>query len=425
MRRPQALQLLSTRLVQLLHRNRVHVHRVQRGVALHRLRHDRLVRHATTHTQSVRAHARNRVVLLVEIAVAQRLVVLHADRHADSLHRRLLLRTDALRLHSRVLLQWILQRALRTLLVQVAQTRVDRLNAVRVHPRLRVADVAVVVAQLQTTTLATHLPALLAEHRLLRLQLRLTVAARHQNGAVEILAVRLQRVVRSLIIVLLLTHRADRLVGTLFVHLHRRIVSNDGRSEVVHAKHTFSGKHETQIVEVLLFLAGDVVYGNHGVAVLVRSRHFTRLRVVVGELKSILFEHRNVRIQLVLRQVTQEIPWVSVRLGDGMVVHQTRRHSLHTVGLLCSIILAVHSNGSACVVSLTNRTSSPLVPSSASSSLLRLIRSRLFGNRAVGRGRWRSGTAHGFCNRFCAFHSFRRKRPLAHIATTQRCSGFE
>ena len=358
----QLLQLAPPRRVQLLHRDVRHCQRVQRTLSLLRLlslhaTRAQLLQRAALHAEPAALLARQRRARIHRRALAQ------PDRLADGRQCRVLFRTDAPRLRRRVLLQRVRQLAARALLVQRVQPRVDRLDAVRVHPRLRVGELARVVAQHHAPVLLPQAPRVGLLHAARHVQLRLHRAARHQRRGRQVVAVLVHRT--QVVLLRLLCLRLHRLglrrllhvsstiaasrsttlvpdhlailVGddargevVLVVVVHQRVLGGDHQRRVARvAVHVVLREEHARIGEVLLLLTGIVCHHLHAVAVRVLHHAALGGGVLLRHFLAVLREQGVRLVQLVLFQVLQVITRVAVLHRQRMVIIQTRHHCLH------------------------------------------------------------------------------------------------
>ena len=330
----QLLQLAPPRRVQLLHRDVRHCQRVQRALALLRLlalhaTRAQLLQRAALHAEPAALLARQRRARVHRRALAQ------SDRLADGRQCRVLFRTDAPRLRRRVLLQRVRQLAARALLVQRVQPRVDRLDAVRVHPRLRVGELARVVAQHHAPVLLPQAPRVGLLHAARHVQLRLHRAARHQRRGRQVVAVfvhrsqvvllrllclRLHRLgLRRLLHVGSISSRSTTLVPdhltilvgddargevVLVVVVHQRVLGGDHQRRVARvAVHVVLREEHARIGKVPLLLAGIVCHHLHAVAVRVLHHAALGGGVLLRHFLAVLREQGVHLVQLVLSQV--------------------------------------------------------------------------------------------------------------------------
>ena len=363
----QFLQLAPPRRVQLLHRDVRHCQRVQRTLAhlrllsLHATR-AQLLQRAALHAEPAALLARQRRARIHRRALAQ------PDRLADGRQRRILFRADAPRLRRRVLLQRVRQLAARALLVQRVQPRVDRLDAVRVHPRLRVGELPRVVAQHHAPVLLPQAPRVGLLHAARQVQLRLHRAARHQRRGRQVVAVLVHR--SQVVLLRLLCLRLHRLglrrllhVGStiaasrsttlvpdhlailvgddargevvLVVVVHQRVLGGDHQRRVARvAVHVVLREEHARIGEVLLLLAGIVCHHLHAVAVRVLHHAALGGGVLLRHFLAVLREQGVRLVHLVLSQVLQVITRVAVLHRQRMVIIQTRHHCLHIAVLV-------------------------------------------------------------------------------------------
>ena len=363
----QLLQLAPPRRVQLLHRDVRHCQRVQRALSLLRLlglhaTRAQLLQRAALHAEPAALLARQRRARIHRRALAQ------PDRLADGRQRRVLLRADAPRLRRRVLLQRVRQLAARALLVQRVQPRVDRLDAVRVHPRLRVGELSRVVAQHHAPVLLPQAPRVGLLHAARHVQLRLHRAARHQRRGRQVVAVLVHR--SQVVLLRLLCLRLHRLglrrllhVGStiaasrsttlvpdhlailvgddargevvLVVVVHQRVLGGDHQRRVARvAVHVVLREEHARIGKVPLLLAGIVCHHLHAVAVRVLHHAALGGGVLLRHFLAVLREQGVRLVQLVLFQVLQVITRVAVLHRQRMVIIQTRHHCLHIAVLV-------------------------------------------------------------------------------------------
>ena len=446
-RLPQTLQLLLPRLVQLLHRDVHHCHRVQRGV--HSRTYSTLRVTRPQRLQRLALHAERAILLRGERhARVHHLARLHADRLADLRHGARLLLANALRLRRRVLLDGVLQRAALALQVQLAQTRVDRLDAVRVHPRLRVPELAVVVAQHHAAVLLARAAPVRLLQVAVHLDLRLHRAAGHQRTRRQIVAV--LRHLLQVVAPRLLLRRLVRL------RLHGRfarfgadhlaiLVGDDARCQVVlvvvvhqivlHgeyegcirrvAVHRIVREVHARTGEVLLLLTRDGLDHLDLVSEGVLRHSSLRRCELVRHFLAILLKHGHVLLQLVLRQVLEIVARIAVLHGQRMVISETSHHCLHVLVLIrhsviCGSIRVIcsHRGGSGHVIPSrlhSGLSVASLFPSvvPASPSVCILSRTRR------GRRIWSRRSSYSFCCHGLVRHCFASKE--TRIGHLRRC----
>ena len=446
-RLPQTLQLLLPRLVQLLHRDVHHCHRVQRGV--HSRTYSTLRVTRPQRLQRLALHAERALLLRGERhARVHHLARLHADRLADLRHGARLLLANALRLRRRVLLDRVLQRAALALQVQLAQTRVDRLDAVRVHPRLRVPELAVVVAQRHAAVLLARAAPIGLLHVAVHLDLRLHRAAGHQRTRRQIIAV--LRHLLQVVAPRLLLRRLVRL------RLHGRfarfgadhlaiLVGDDARCQVVLVvvvhQIVLHGEHEgcirrvavhgivrevhARIGEVLLLLTRDGLDHLDPVSEGVLRHSSLRRCELVRHFLAILLKHGHVLLQLVLRQVLEIVARIAVLHGQRMVISETSHHCLHVLVLIrhlviCGSIRVIcsHRGGSGHVIPSrlhSGLSVASLFPSVVSASLSVCVLSRTRRGRRI----WSCRSSYSFCCHGLVRHCFASKETC--IGHLRRC----
>ena len=446
-RLPQTLQLLLPRLVQLLHRDVHHRHRVQRGV--HSRTYSTLRVTRPQRLQRLALHAERALLLRGERhARVHHLARLHADRLADLRHGARLLLANALRLRRRVLLDRVLQRAALALQVQLAQTRVDRLDAVRVHPRLRVPELAVVVAQHHAAVLLARAAPVRLLQVAVHLDLRLHRAAGHQRTRRQIIAV--LRHLLQVVAPRLLLRRLVRL------RLHGRfarfgadhlaiLVGDDARSQVVLVvvvhQIVLHGEYEGCIRRVAVHGIVREVHARTGEVLLLLTRngldhldpvpegvlrHSSLRRCeLVRHFLAILLKHGHVLLQLVLRQVLEIVARIAVLHGQRMVISETSHHCLHVLVLIrhsviCGSIRVIcsHRGGSGHVIPSrlhSGLSVASLFPSvvPASPSVCILSRTRR------GRRIWSRRSSYSFCCHGLVRHCFASKE--TRIGHLRRC----
>ena len=252
--------------------------------------------------------------------------------------------------------------------MQRVQPRVDRLDAVRVHPRLRVGELSRVVAQHHAPVLLPQAPRVGLLHAARQVQLRLHRAARHQRRGRQVVAVLVHRT--QVVLLRLLCLRLHRLglrrllhVGStiaasrsttlvpdhlailvgddargevvLVVVVHQRVLGGDHQRRVARvAVHVVLREEHARIGEVLLLLAGIVCHHLHAVAVRVLHHAALGGGVLLRHFLAVLREQGVRLVQLVLSQVLQVITRVAVLHRQRMVIIQTRHHRLHIAVLV-------------------------------------------------------------------------------------------
>ena len=217
------------------------------------------------------------------------------------------------------------------------QPRVDRLDAVRVHPRLRVGELARVVAQHHAPVLLPQAPRVGLLHAARQVQLRLHRAARHQRRGRQVVAVLVHR--SQVVLLRLLCLRLHRLglrrllhVGStiaasrsttlvpdhlailvgddargevvLVVVVHQRVLGGDHQRRVARvAVHVVLREEHARIGKVPLLLAGIVCHHLHAVAVRVLHHAALGGGVLLRHFLAVLREQGVHLVQLVLSQV--------------------------------------------------------------------------------------------------------------------------
>ena len=399
--------------------------------------------------QRLALHAERALLLRGERhARVHHLARLHADRLADLRHGARLLLANALRLRRRVLLDGVLQRAALALQVQLAQTRVDRLDAVRVHPRLRVPELAVIVAQHHAAVLLARAAPVRLLHVAVHLDLRLHRATGHQRTRRQVVAV--LRHLLQVVAPRLLLRRLVRL------RLHGRfarfgadhlaiLVGDDARSQVVlvvvvhqivlHgeyegcirrvAVHRIVREVHARTGEVLLLLTRDGLDHLDPVPEGVLRHSSLRRCELVRHFLAILLKHGHVLLQLVLRQVLEIVARIAVLHGQRMVISETSHHCLHVLVLIrhsviCGSIRVIcsHRGGSGHVIPSrlhSGLSVASLFPSvvPASPSVCILSRTRR------GRRIWSRRSSYSFCCHGLVRHCFASKE--TRIGHLRRC----
>ena len=236
----------------------------------------------------------------------------------------------------------------------------------RVHPRLRVGELARVVAQHHAPVLLPQAPRVGLLHAARHVQLRLHRAARHQRRGRQVVAVLVHR--SQVVLLRLLCLRLHRLglrrllhVGSissrsttlvpdhltilvgddargevvLVVVVHQRILGGDHQRRVARvAVHVVLREEHARIGEVLLLLAGILCHHLHTVAVRVLHHAALGGGVLLRHFLAVLREQGVRLVQLVLSQVLQVITRVAVLHRQRMVIIQTRHHRLHIAVLV-------------------------------------------------------------------------------------------